>query len=242
MTDSTAGTSESGSLWSLATGAQQHERPALLLAFVYFFCVLAAYYLLRPVRDQFAAAVGSTNLWQFWVGTFLVTLAFVPLFGALVARYPRETFIPVVYVFFIGCLLAFIPAFQMQDRIGARVLGTVFYIWLSVFSLSVVSVFWSFMADLFDSVQTRRLFPVIAVGGTLGAIVGPIVAGLLPIQTLLIVAIALLAMPLDARGCCRHGRADTPIRNVARKPSTRRSVAASGMASCRFSARRSCAA
>ena len=182
----------SASLWSLATGADRNERPAMLLAFVYFFCLLAAYYLLRPVRDQFSAAVGSTNLWQFWIGTFLVTLALVPLFGALVVRYRREVFIPAVYLFFIACLLAFVPAFQMQERIGARVLGTVFYIWLSVFSLCVVSVFWSFMADLFDAAQSRRLFPVIAVGGTLGAIVGPIVAGMLHIQALLMVATALL--------------------------------------------------
>ncbi len=187
---------ESDSLWVLATGARAHERPALLIAFVYFFCVLAAYYLLRPVRDQFAAAVGSTNLWQFWVATFLVTLALVPVFGALVARYPREKFIPAVYLFFIVCLIAFVPAFAAMDRIGARVLGIVFYIWLSVFSLCVVSVFWSFMADLFDSAQARRLFPVIAVGGTLGAIVAPIVAGLLPIRALLIVAIGLLTIAI----------------------------------------------
>jgi len=192
----TGATPEPGSLWTRVTGARAHEREALLIAFVYFFCVLAAYYLLRPVRDQFSAAVGSTNLWQFWVGTFLVTLAMVPLFGALVARYPREKFIPATYLFFIACLIAFIPAFALEDRIGARVLGTVFYIWLSVFSLFVVSVFWSFMADLFDSAQARRLFPVIAVGGTLGAIVGPIVASLLPIRALLIAAIGLLVVSI----------------------------------------------
>ncbi|HEV2607763.1 MAG TPA: translocase [Xanthomonadaceae bacterium] len=180
----------------MATGARPSERRALAIAFVYFFCVLAAYYLLRPVRDQFSAAVGSTNLWQFWTGTFLVTLAMVPLFGALVARYPREKFIPAVYLFFIACLIAFVPAFDVQERIGARTLGIIFYIWLSVFSLFVVSVFWSFMADLFDSAQARRLFPVIAVGGTLGAIVGPIVAGMLPIQALLIAAIGLLAIAI----------------------------------------------
>jgi len=187
---------EHRSLWARATGAQTHERGALLVAFVYFFCVLAAYYLLRPVRDQFSAAVGSTNLWQFWTGTFLITLAMVPLFGVLVARYPREKFIPAVYLFFIACLVAFVPAFQLQERIGVRLLGIVFYIWLSVFSLFVVSVFWSFMADLFDSAQARRLFPVIAVGGTLGAIVGPIVAGILPIQALLVAAIGLLAVSI----------------------------------------------
>jgi AAA family ATP:ADP antiporter len=183
---------EAASLWSIVTGARAHEREALLLGFVQFFCVLASYYLLRPVRDQFSAAVGSTNLWQFWLSTFLVTLAIVPVFGALVARWPREKFIPATYGFFIVCLLAFLPAFAAQDRIGARTLGIVFYVWLSVFNLFVVSLFWSFMADLFDGVQARRLFPVIALGGTLGAIFGPIVASLLSIDGLLLAAVALL--------------------------------------------------
>ena len=191
-----AAPAEPGSLWAMLTGARAHERPAQLLAFVQFFCVLGSYYLLRPVRDQFSAAVGSTNLWQFWVGTFIVTLAMVPLFGALVARYPREKFIPFAYLFFIGCLIAFLPAFEEQARIGVRTLGIVFYVWLSVFSLFVVSVFWSFMADLFDSGQARRLFPMIAVGGTRGAIVGPIMAGLLSIYDLLLAAIALLAIAI----------------------------------------------
>ncbi|HEY2346044.1 MAG TPA: translocase [Xanthomonadaceae bacterium] len=184
------------SLWSIVSGARPDEREALLLAFVQFFCVLASYYLLRPVRDQLSAAVGSTNLWQFWVGTFLVMLALVPVFGALVARWPREKFIPATYAFFIVCLLAFVPAFQMQDRIGARTLGIVFYVWLSVFNLYVVSVFWSFMADLFDGLQARRMFPVIAVGGTLGAIFGPIMASLLSIDGLLLGAIALLLVAI----------------------------------------------
>ena len=172
----------------------------MLVAFLYFFCVLGSYYLLRPVRDQFSAAVGSTNLWQFWVGTFIATLALAPVFGALVARFRREVFVPAVYLFFIACLLAFVPAFAAQDAIGVRLLGTVFYVWLSVFNLFVVSVFWSFMADVFDSGQARRLFPVIAVGGTLGAIAGPIMAGMLPIRTLLLAAIVLL---LVAMACAR---------------------------------------
>lgn len=178
--------------WRLFTGARAHERRVLLIAFVYFFCVLAAYYVLRPVRDQFSAAVGSTNLWQFWTGTFIVTLALAPVFGALVARYRREVFVPAVNLFAVACLALFIPAFAAEDAIGVRLLGTIFYIWLSVFSLFVVSVFWSFMADVFDSGQARRLFPVIAVGGTLGAVAGPTIAALLPIRTLLLIAIGLL--------------------------------------------------
>jgi AAA family ATP:ADP antiporter len=187
---------EPGSLWAMFTGARPQERRAQALAFLQYFCVLCSYYLLRPVRDQFSAAVGSTNLWQFWVGTFLVTLAIVPLFGTLVARYTREKFIPVVYLFFIACMLAFVPAIGEQQQIGVRTLGTIFYIWLSVYNLFVVSMFWSFMADLFDGEQTRRLFPLIAVGGTLGAIVGPIMAGLLRIDLLLGAASALLAVAI----------------------------------------------
>jgi AAA family ATP:ADP antiporter len=181
------------SLWSTVTGTEPGERKALGLSFVFFFLVLTSYYLLRPLRDQFSAAVGSTNLWPFWLATLVATLLATPLFGWLVARFPRERFVPTLYIVFIACLLAFVPAFRAQDQIGARNLGIVFYVWVSVFNLFVVSLFWSFMADLFDSAQSRRLFPVIALGGTLGSVAGPLVAGLLPVEQLLFAAMAALA-------------------------------------------------
>src|SRR5687768_15675717 len=169
------------SLWSLVTGSEPAERYALGISFLFFFFVLSSYYLLRPLRDQFSAAVGSTNLWPFWLATLVGTLLATPVFGWLVARYPREKFIPIVYGIFILCLLAFVPAFRIQDQLGARNLGIVFYVWVSVFNLFAVSLFWSFMADLYDSVQSRRLFPVIALGGTVGSIAGPLIAGVLPV-------------------------------------------------------------
>jgi AAA family ATP:ADP antiporter len=181
-------------LFPRLTGIQPDERAPLAIAFVYFFCVLASYYMLRPLRDQFSAQIGSENLWIYWSGTFVATLALTPVFGWLVARFPREKFIPVVYGFFIACIFAFVPAFRAQETLGPYVLGTVFYIWLSVFNLFVVSVFWSFMADLFDSEQSRRLFPVIALGGTAGAIAGPVVARLLTIEQLLFGAIVGMAI------------------------------------------------
>jgi AAA family ATP:ADP antiporter len=185
--------SQRNSLWSVVTGSEPAERRALALSFLFFFFVLTSYYLLRPLRDQFSAAVGSTNLWPFWLATLVVTLLATPLFGALVSKHPRERFIPVAYGFFILCLLAFVPAFRAQEQIGARNLGIVFYVWVSVFNLFVVSLFWSFMADLFDSVQSRRLFPVIALGGTIGSIAGPLVAGVVPIEQLLFASMAMLA-------------------------------------------------
>lgn len=183
----------SRSLWSTVTGSEPAERYALGISFLFFFFVLSSYYLLRPLRDQLGAAVGSTNLWSFWLATLVGTLLATPLFGWLVARYPREKFIPVVYGVFILCLLAFVPAFRAQDEIGARNLGIVFYVWVSVFNLFAVSLFWSFMADLYDSVQSRRLFPVIALGGTIGSIAGPLIAGVLPVEELLFASMAMLA-------------------------------------------------
>src|SRR5687768_14536030 len=81
------------------------EWPAVLLSFVYFFCVLAAYYMIRPVREQLSAAVGSTQLPWFYAATLVVMLLLTPVFGALVSRYPRRVVVPVIYVFFIACLL-----------------------------------------------------------------------------------------------------------------------------------------
>ena len=176
------------------------EARAAALSAVYFFCVLAAYYVLRPVRDQLSAAVGSTQLPRFYAATFLATLALTPLFAWLAARYPRRVVVPVVYGFFIVCLLAFVPLFSMPHLLGPRMLGTVFFVWLSVFNLFVVSVFWSFMTDIWDVGQARRVFPTIALGGTAGAIVGPALTrslvGIIGIAPLLLVSATLLCLAL----------------------------------------------
>jgi AAA family ATP:ADP antiporter len=179
---------------------QRHEWPAVIVAFVYFFCVLAAYYVIRPVRDQLSAAVGSSELPFFYGVVFVVMLALTPLYGALVARYHRRYFVPVVYAFCALITLAFVPAFQIQDAIGARTLGVLFFVWGSVFNLFVVAVFWSFMADLFDAAQAHRLFPVIALGGSLGAILGPVMTNrfvhLVGVPGLLVISAALLGLSM----------------------------------------------
>jgi AAA family ATP:ADP antiporter len=180
----------------------RHEWPAVIVAFVYFFCVLAAYYIIRPVRDQLSAAVGSSELPFFYGVVFVVMLVLTPMFGALVARFPRRHFVPVVYAVCAIVTLAFVPLFQMQDVIGARTLGVLFFVWGSVFNLFVVAVFWSFMADLFDVDQSHRLFPVIALGGTLGAITGPLLPNraveVIGVSGLLVCSAALLCMSI---GC-----------------------------------------
>jgi ATP:ADP antiporter, AAA family len=185
---------------SLRHIASTDERVGLGLSTLAFFFVMAGYYIIRPVRDQLGGAVGSQSLPLFYAMVFAVMLLLTPVFGWLVARFARRRLLAWSYSFFILCLLAFVPAFVAQERIGARALGVVFYVWVSVFNLFVVSLFWSFMADIFASAQARRVFPLIALGGMAGAIVGPATAKLLVhvigVAPLLVLSAALLAAAL----------------------------------------------
>ena len=144
---------------------------ALVWAFIYFFCLLASYYIIRPLRDEMGIAGGTENLPWLFTGTFLVMLLAVPLFGWVTSNYPREKFIPYVYGFFIAVIIGFFTLFSSGLK-HANVARS-FYIWASVYNLFIVSVFWSFMADIFTNNQAKRLYGFIAAGGTIGALTGP---------------------------------------------------------------------
>src|SRR5438477_4277288 len=145
---------------------ERHEAPAIAWSFVYFFLLLCSYYLLRPVRDALAVEAGTQSMQWLFTATFVAMLALVPLFGWLCQHLARARLLPAVYAFFALNLLAFV--FVLDAR--------VFFVWLSVFNLFVVSVFWSYMSDLFDSGQATRLYGTIAAGGSCGAIAGPLLA------------------------------------------------------------------
>jgi AAA family ATP:ADP antiporter len=153
------------------------EFRALVGSFAYFFCLLAGYYVLRPLRDEMGIAGGVKNLQWMFTATFVAMLAAVPAFGALVAKLPRNRFIPLVYHFFVANIAVFwvLLTVDYERAIVARV----FFVWISVFNLFAVSVFWSFMADLWTSEQGKRLFGFIAAGGSAGALAGPAITVLL---------------------------------------------------------------
>ncbi len=123
-------------------------------AFSYFFSLLCSYYIVRPIRDEMGIAGGVENLQWLFTGTFLALLAIIPLFGWISSRYPRQKFLPYVYLFFIINLLLFFMLFQSE--ITHAYIARTFYIWVSVFNLFVVSVFWSFMADIFSNKQAKK--------------------------------------------------------------------------------------
>jgi AAA family ATP:ADP antiporter len=147
------------------------ELKALLWSFAYFFCLLAGYYVLRPLRDEMGIAGGVRNLQWLFTATFVAMLAAVPVFGAMVARLPRHRFIPLIYHFFVANIAIF--WLLLTFDVGKVHVARVFFVWISVFNLFAVSVFWSFMADLFGSEQGKRLFGFIAAGGSAGALLGP---------------------------------------------------------------------
>ena len=157
------------------------EGRALLWSFSYFFALLCSYYIIRPMRDEMGILGGVENLQWLFTGTLLVMIAIVPAFGWVSSRFPRRKFLPYVYGFFISMLLLFYVLMGGEQTPAA--VARAFFIWTSVFNLFVVSVFWSFMADIYSNAQARRLFGFIAAGGTVGALAGPAIAALL-VQTI----------------------------------------------------------
>jgi ATP:ADP antiporter, AAA family len=172
----------------------KEERGAVLWSFLYFFTLMGGYFILKPLRDAMGTAGGVKQLKWLFTATFGVMLVAVPLFAGLVARWPRRRVIPFVYRLFLLQLLAFFLLMKLE--VAQQLVARAFYIWVSVYNLFVVSIFWSFMADLFDSEQARRLFGLISAGGTTGVIAGLLVVRVLAVPlgpvNLVLVALGLL--------------------------------------------------
>ena len=184
------------------TNIHRHERVPVILAALYFFFILTALMILRPARDALGMQRGMDEVRWLFYGTLIVTLLVNPLFGFLVARFRRMTFITLVNAFFAINLFAFyVLLTRTPEAVGERS-GQVFYVWMSVFNLFVTAVFWALMADRFTYEQSKRLFGFIAVGGTAGAIAGSWMASTLvePLGTpsLMLIAIASLMAGLLA--------------------------------------------
>ena len=158
---------------------EPEELPALGWTWLYFYAVLASYYVIRPIRDEAGVAGGVDNLPWLWTGTLVAVSLSNPAFAALVARLPRVKFVSWSYRFFALNLIMFF--FVLNGSSGAENiwLGRVFYVWTAVFNLFVPSVFWAFMTDIFTREQAKRLFGIISAAGTLGAMTGSILTATL---------------------------------------------------------------
>lgn len=161
-------------IFSKIVDVKPEELRALWLGFFFFFVVLAGYYVIRPIRDNIGATQYE-NLWWMFTVVLVTMIAANALFSAIVARMPRRKFIPIAYRFFILNLIIFFVVMQFIPPGKQRWVDISFFVWVSVFNLFATAIFWSFMTDLFTNEQGKRLFGFIAVGGSLGGILGPII-------------------------------------------------------------------
>jgi ATP:ADP antiporter, AAA family len=190
------------------------ERGALLWSFVYFFALLTAYYIVRPLRDEFAATLGKDGLKDVFLYVFLVMLAAVPVFGWIVAAVSRRLIVPVIYAGFIAQLIVFWSAFRGGGAPAWLMMA--FFVWVSVFNLFVISLFWSVMATHWHADQAKRLYGVIAAGGSVGALTGPLLAQALvrPLganNLMLVAALFLVLAMLAAMSISRRDPGQGPL-------------------------------
>jgi AAA family ATP:ADP antiporter len=181
---------------------RRDEVAPLLVSAFYFCCILTAIGVMRPARDAIGMRGGLDAIRWLFIGTAVVTLAVNPMFGWLVSKFRRMVFIAVTYLVFAASLAGFFLLIEMAPGAVGDVSGRVFYVWYSVFNLFATMVFWALMADRFTLEQSKRLFGAIAVGGTIGAIIGPWLASTLarPLgaPALLLVSAAILCLAVVA--------------------------------------------
>ena len=162
-----------GRIVSPAGAVERHERPAVVASFLLFFCIMAGFFAVRPVRDTVGTLIGADRLADLWIGTAAASVIVIPVYGWLVARFRRSVFLPWTYAGVAVSLAIVGLAFRGGGTPGLR-LSQFFWIFISVLNLFTISVFWSFLLELFRSEQTKRLFGIIAAGGTAGALAGPL--------------------------------------------------------------------
>lgn len=179
-----------------ATKIHPNELTAALLSFAFVFLLMTAYFMLRPVRDAMASDWTDAEVSWLWTLNFFISVGAVFIYGWAISNVPFRRIIPGVYAFFAASFFVFYVGTTVVER--PVLIDKSFYVWLSVFSLFHVSVFWSFMSDIYTREQSKRLFGFIAMGSSLGAIVGPVIAAatasfIAPKQLMLLTAFLLLA-------------------------------------------------
>jgi AAA family ATP:ADP antiporter len=193
------------------------ELPAAALSFLFAFTLMAAYYVLRPVRDAMSSDWTDAELSWLWTLNFFISAGAVLLYGAVVSRMELRKLVPGIYIFFAGSFLLFYLATHWLD--DTAFIDKSFYVWVSFFALFHISVFWSFMSDIYSSEQSLRLFGLFGAGASIGAVVGPslpiLLGGHIGVYNLLLIAALMLlfivpiifyldrtrcSLPADARG------------------------------------------
>lgn len=165
-------------LFKSVAAIEPYELKAVLLSMLYFLFLFGSYSVVKPVRDTMGTVYGVKHYQELFTATFFATLIVAPLYSGFASRVKLSAFLPWVYGFIAVTILAFYALFS-GGRYPTHWLAAAFYVWVSVFNMVIISVFWSFMSDIFSRTQAKRLYGFIAAGGTIGGIAGPAIASLL---------------------------------------------------------------
>ena len=185
-------------LLRIVSNIEGHEIKAVVGSFLFVIVLMTAYYILRPVRDAMASDWTDAEVSWLWTLNFFISTAVVAVYGVLVSRFRLRLLVPSIYAIFALTFLSFYALIStMADR---TLVDKSFYVWVSVFSLFHISVFWSFMSDLFNKEQAGRLFGIIAAGASVGGLVGPSIPSFfsasLGTDNLMLLASAMLLVPI----------------------------------------------
>ena len=185
-------------LLRIVSNVEGHEIKAVVGSFLFVIVLMTAYYILRPVRDAMASDWTDAEVSWLWTLNFFISTAVVAVYGVLVSRFRLRLLVPSIYAIFALTFLSFYALIStMADR---TLVDKSFYVWVSVFSLFHISVFWSFMSDLFSKEQAGRLFGIIAAGASVGGLVGPSIPSFfsasLGTDNLMLLASAMLLVPI----------------------------------------------
>ena len=181
-----------------ASKVKEKEVKAVIFSFLFVVVLMSAYYILRPVRDAMASDWTDAEVSWLWTLNFFISTAIVALYGVMVSKFRFRLLVPTMYgIFAISFIIFYALGSVFEDR---TVIDKSFYVWVSVFSLFHISVFWTFMSELFSKEQSGRLFGIIAVGASVGGLIGPSITAFfsvsLGIDNLMLIASMLLFIPI----------------------------------------------
>ena len=164
-----------GNVFKALAAVESYEVRAVVLSMLYFFLLFGSYSVVKPVRVAMGTVYGVSHLQELFTATFIVSFIFAPLYSTLASRLKLSTFLPWVYGFVAATILLSYALF-VSGKYQDRWIAAGFYVWVSTFNMLIISVFWTFMSDIFSRTQAKRLFGFVAAGGTIGGILGPAIA------------------------------------------------------------------
>ncbi|MDA9045638.1 MFS transporter [Gammaproteobacteria bacterium] len=181
-----------------ASKVKEKEVKAVIFSFLFVVVLMSAYYILRPVRDAMASDWTDAEVSWLWTLNFFISTAIVALYGVMVSKFRFRLLVPTMYgIFAISFIIFYALGSVFEDRI---VIDKSFYVWVSVFSLFHISVFWTFMSELFSKEQSGRLFGIIAVGASVGGLIGPSITAFFSVSlgadNLMLIASMMLFIPI----------------------------------------------